>query len=75
MLATEVNNVRVNDGVEFDRNGTPIRFQQYTFFIGNHGPFVEKFYAGEQDTPAIVRRINDRVAQLRALGVLPQGQS
>lgn len=75
MLPTEVNNVRVSDGVEFDKNATAIRYQQYTFFIGSHGPFTEKFYAGEQDTPAIERRINMRVQQLRDLGVLPQGSS
>ena len=75
MLPTEVNNVRVSDNVEFDRNGSAIKYQQYTFFVGTHGPFTEKFYAGEQDTPAIERRINLRVQQLRDLGILPQGQS
>lgn len=72
MLPSEVNGVRINDGIEFDRTGQPVRFQLYTFYIGNHGPFTEKFYAGEQDTPAIERRINTRVAQLRELGVLGQ---
>lgn len=75
MLATEVNNVTVKDSLEFDTRGNPVKYQQYTFYIGAHGPFTEKFYAGEQDNPAIERRINDRVKQLRELGVLPQGQS
>jgi hypothetical protein len=72
MLASEVQDVSVKDAIEFDRQGNAVKFQQYSFFIGTHGPFVEKFYFGEQDTPAIERRINDRVQQLRSLGVIPQ---
>ncbi len=72
MLPSEVNGLRIRDGVEFDRNSNTVRYQEYTFFIGHHGPFTEKFHVGEQDTPAIERRINNRVAQLRELGALPQ---
>lgn len=71
MLAAEVNNVQVKDGVEFTRTGGTANYVQYTFWIANHGPFIEKFYANEQDQPAIERRINGRVLQLRALGVIP----
>lgn len=74
-LPTEVNNVTVSDGVEFDKKGNSISFQRYTFYVGSHGPFTEKFYAGEQDQPSIERRINTRVQLLRNLGVLQQGQS
>jgi hypothetical protein len=72
MLASEVKDIIVKDAIEFNRQGNAVQYQQYTFFIGDHGPFVEKFYAGEQDTPAIERRINTRVQQLRSLGVIPQ---
>jgi hypothetical protein len=73
MLPAEVTNVSVKDAMEFDKYGHAIKYQQYTFYVGDHGPFTEKFYAGEQDTPAIERRINNRVQQLRELGVLAQG--
>jgi hypothetical protein len=72
MFPSEVNITNIRDGVEFDRQSNPIKVQVYTFWIATHGPFTEKFYAGEQDTPAIERRINTRVAQLRELGALPQ---
>lgn len=72
MLASEVTDITVKDAIEFDRQGNAVKYQQFDFFIGTHGPFTEKFYAGEQDTPAIERRINDRVQQLRSLGVIPQ---
>lgn len=72
MLPSEVNGVKVKDGVEFDRLNNAVRYQEYTFYIADHGPFTEKFYTGEQDTPAVERRINTRVAQLRELGVLGQ---
>jgi hypothetical protein len=73
MLPSEVNGLKISDAVEFDKQGNPVRFRKYIFFIGDHGPFTENFYAGEQDTPAIERRINLRVAQLRELGAVPQG--
>jgi hypothetical protein len=72
MLPSEVTVTNVKDSVEFDLRGSPVTYQQYTFFIGDHGPFIEKFYAGEQDSPAVERRISDRVLLLRSLGVLPQ---
>ncbi len=70
MLPAEVKNLKIKDAVEFDKYSNVVRYQEYTFFIGEHGPFTEKFYAGEQDTPAVERRINLRVAQLRELGAL-----
>lgn len=72
MLPSEVNGLQIKDAVEFDKTGQPVRYQLYTFYVQNHGPFTEKFYAGEQDTPAIERRINARVAQLRELGAIGQ---
>jgi hypothetical protein len=72
MLPSEVNNLTIKDALEFDKKGGTATYQLYTFFINDQGPFTEKFYAGEQDTPAIERRINLRVAQLRELGALEQ---
>ena len=72
MLPSEVNALKIRDAVEFDKQGLPMRYQEYTFFIGDHGPFTEKFFAGEQDTPAVEHRISGRVAQLRELGAIPQ---
>jgi hypothetical protein len=71
MLPPEVNSVLVKDGIDFTRNGGTASYQMYTFFIGNHGPFTEKFYANEQDAPSVERRINARVLNLRQLGILP----
>jgi hypothetical protein len=73
MLPSEVNSLKIRDAVEFDKQSNPVKYKEFTFFIGDHGPFTEKFYAGEQDTPAIERRINNDVAQLRELGAITQG--
>jgi hypothetical protein len=70
-LPTEIKNIRIKDGTEFDNFGNPVKVRIYTFFVGDHGPFQEKFYGGEQDTPAIERRLNAVVLQLREQGVLP----
>jgi hypothetical protein len=72
MLPSEVNNLQIKDTFEFDKKGNSAALQVYTFYVNDLGPFTEKFYAGEQDTPAIERRINNRVAQLRELGAIPQ---
>jgi hypothetical protein len=72
MLPSEINNLQIADGTEFDQRGNAVKVRLLTFFIGEHGPFTEKFYAGEQDTPAIERRLNTAVAQLRELGAIPQ---
>jgi hypothetical protein len=66
----EVNNLRIKDATEFDNFGNVMKTRVYTFYVGNHGPFTEKFYAGEQDTPAVERRINLLVLALREQGVL-----
>lgn len=70
MLPSEVNGTKVSQGTEFDKQGNAVSYRLYTFYIDNHGPFTEKFYAGEQDTPAVERRINADVQQLREQGLL-----
>lgn len=72
MLPSEVKDVKVSQGTEFDRQNNAVGYLMYTFFIGNHGPFQEKFYAGEQDTPAVERRISADVQRLREQGLLAQ---
>ena len=72
MLPSEVNNVKVKDGTEFDKQSNPQKYREYTFYIGDHGPFTERFYAGEQDTAAVERRINNDVQALREQGLLGQ---
>lgn len=72
MFPSEVNNVSVKDATEFDKAGNAAKYRQYTFWVDNFGPFTEKFYAGEQDTPAVERRINTVVGQLRDQGLLGQ---
>lgn len=69
MLPPEVNNVTARDGTEFNKDGTTVKVRIFTFWVNQHGPFTEKFYAGEQDTPAVERRINGVVANLRELGL------
>ena len=70
MLPSEVDVTSIKDQTEFDKNGNAVTVRLYTFSVGSYGPFYEKFYAGEQDTPAIERRISNRVQQLRELGVI-----
>lgn len=70
MFPSEVNGVKVSQGTEFDKQGNAMSYRLYTFYIDKHGPFSEKFYVGEQDTPAVERRIDADVQQLREQGLL-----
>jgi len=72
MLPSEVKVTSVKDSTEFNQQSQAVGYQLYTFYVGVHGPFYEKFYAGEQDAPAVERRINARVQTLRDLGILEQ---
>lgn len=69
-LPAEVNVTSIKDGFEFDRGGNIVKIQTWTYFASNHGPFTQKFYAGELQPDHIARVISDHVAGLRTLGVL-----
>jgi hypothetical protein len=42
----------------------------YTFYVGKHGPFTERFGVGEHHTEAVERRLNEVARKLRELGML-----
>jgi formylglycine-generating enzyme required for sulfatase activity len=69
-LPAEVHDVTIKDGLEFDLQGRPVKVQQWSYFVGTHGPFNQKFNAGELQPAHIERVISQHVADLRQLGVL-----
>ena len=70
MLPPEVNNLTIRDSLEYDKPGNTLQVRIYRFWIGAHGPFTEKFYANEQDSAAVERRINALVLNLRTQGAI-----
>jgi hypothetical protein len=65
-----VRDVRVKEIARFDRNMQPVTEYVYTFWVSDHGPFTQRFGAGEHFPDAVTRRINEFVLKLRETGVL-----
>lgn len=58
----------IRDDSTFDRRGDPQRWKRYTFFIGKHGPFVERVPIDQaQDATEINARVERLKLQLRTL--------
>jgi hypothetical protein len=67
--------IRVADQPVFQMGGGIRTRKIYTFSIGEHGPFTETFEGNEQHPDAIIRRLNEQAAQLRAVGAVPPAGS
>lgn len=64
-----VRDIQVTTGVNFGLRGNPTKTVQYSYFIDDHGPFVDTFPEGA-DTPEAVKAAQQaRVDKLRAAGV------
>jgi hypothetical protein len=61
---------RVSDQTRFTDGGGTMKVYVYEFRIGTHGPFSEEFGYGEHHPDAVARRINEKVAKLRELGIV-----
>ncbi len=74
-LDTLIRIIRVTDQPVFEMGGGIRTRMLYTFAIGEHGPFTEIFEKNEQHPDAIMRRLNEKAAQLRAVGAVPAAGS
>lgn len=59
--------LKSKDDSEYQRDGNLLKLRTYTFFMGKHGPFVEKVPLENFDEFEIGRRIDKLRAHLRAL--------
>jgi len=57
----EVRYLKAQHGSEYLPDGSPEKYTQYTFFLGKHGPFVERF---PRDAPQ-PSSVNMRIVQLQ----------
>ncbi len=74
-LDTLIRILRVADQPVFEMGGSIRTRKIYTFSVGDHGPFTEVFEKNEQHPDAIIRRLNEHAAQLRAVGAVPAAGS
>lgn len=62
-----IRDVSVQQGMRFTRTGQVERETRYTFFVGNHGPFL-LVYGANEDTPDQVKAdMQARVDSLRSI--------
>jgi hypothetical protein len=57
----EIEYTSIRDDVTFTRSGEPVRQKRVEFYIGKHGPFVERF-----DSNATAADIDTRIRQLHS---------
>ncbi len=65
-----IQELQVTTQTRFDRSGKVSEIRQYTYFVGDHGPFTDEFSEGK-DTPDAVRAAQQaRIDHLRAVGAI-----
>jgi len=68
-----IRHLLVTSQTTFDARGNANPITAYSYYVLNHGPFVDK-YAEGQDAPATVNAgFTKRIDALRAVGALPAG--
>lgn len=66
-----IQHMQVTVSTNFDPRGNPKPTVQYSYFIGQHGPFVDRFDEGKDTVEAVAAAMDARIAKLRAVGALP----
>jgi hypothetical protein len=68
-----VSHLQVTTQPNFDRRGNVSSRVQYSYFIGDHGPFVDTFKEGEDTAAAVMAAQQKRIEHLRAVGAFNEG--
>jgi len=66
-----VQHLQVTNQFRFDPRGNPYPVIQYSYFIGQHGPFTDSFPRGEDTLAAVQAAMQVNIDKLNALGALP----
>lgn len=67
-MAYEKNAVTMRDETRFDRLGNPLRQKVVTFWLGNHGPFIETFDADTFTAGEFDARVQKLTTHLSLMG-------
>jgi len=68
-----ISHLQVTTQPNFDRRGNVKSNVQYSYFIGDHGPFVDTFLEGEDTADAVRAAQQKRINHLAAVGAFPAG--
>lgn len=62
-----VNAMKVTDESHYERGDRTARYRVYTFYLGDHGPFVERVPLADFDATEIDRRVTELRRHLETL--------
>ncbi len=68
-----ITHLQVTTQPNFDRRGNVNSNVQYSYYIGDHGPFVDTYKEGQDTVEAVQAKQGERIEKLRQLGALPAG--
>lgn len=66
-----IQHLQVTTQTRFDRRGTPHPVMQYSYFVDDHGPFLDEFQQGEDTPEAVQAAMQKRIKHLKDVGALP----
>ncbi len=68
-----ISHLQVSTQPNFDRRGKVSSNVQYSYFIGDHGPFVDTFAEGQDTIDAVRAAQQKRIDHLRDVGAYTEG--
>lgn len=71
MLNPLIRELHVTSAAGFTPRGGVVKQVQYSYFIGDHGPFIDTFTEGEDTLEAIQSAMQVRIDKLATLGAVP----
>lgn len=69
-MAGEIQDLTVAVIPDFQRTGKVTRNVQYTYFIDDHGPFVDVFEEGTDTVDAVKAKQQERIKHLQDVGAI-----
>lgn len=73
MLNQNVQHMQVTTQTRFDPRGNPYAITQYSFFLGQNGPFTLEYKRGEDTEQKVTADIQALCSKLVMVGALPMG--
>ena len=66
-----IRELHVTSTADFGKRGNVIPSVQYSYFVGEHGPFTDTFPKGQDTLAAVQAAMQVNIDKLAALGAIP----
>jgi hypothetical protein len=71
MISPLVQHLLVTTTANFGPRGNPVEVVQYSYYIGDHGPFTDQFPKGTDTVDAVTAKMQENIDKLVAVGAIP----